>query len=405
MSRPSIAAALVGAALAIAVPAGAALATTDEVLPPDVPPPVQPVHTTAPALVDTLACVAPQDVQAIDAALANARSPLAGHGATFVRSASAVGLDPRALVAIAGHETLLATYGPSQGPRNPFGLGPGWRFSSYDAAIQTAAEVLATGYLSEGRTTVATIGPKWAPVGADNDPTHLNEAWPSGVAHYYRKLGGNPEEPVLLAEQRPARCSATADTGAPRAPAPEPPPSGPPVVTAWGGAPPAAGGRQAWNGADPVTGEAASIEGFVFPLAVQRRAQVRYADDFAAPGTPGCHGRPWQCAVDLHADAGAVAVASLPGTVRTATPEEQESGIGFWIQGVRDAVGYAPLAAYAEGLVDGSRVLAGQPLGTSAGPLRVAWTRGGTRVNPYAMLAATRPPDGVPETAVPAPAP
>ena len=402
MPRTLIAAALIGAAMAVAAPVGAAVTTPDPALAPDVPPPVQPINV-GPALVDSFQCVAPQDVQAIDGVLAASSSPLAGHAASFVRSASAVGMDPRALVAIAAHETLLATYGPSQEPRNPFGLGPGWRFASYDAAIATAAEVLGDGYLSEGRTTVATIGPKWAPVGAGNDPTNLNQAWPSGVASYYRALGGDPQLPVLLAAQPPVNC-ATVEPGVPATPAPEPerkPPSGPPVVTAWGGAPPAVAGTEAWNGGDPVTGAAAAIDGFVFPLAVQRRAQIRYADDFAAPGTPGCHGRDWQCAVDLHADPGAAVVASLAGTVRAATPEEQESGIGFWVRGAREAVGYAPLAAYSAGIIEGTPVVAGQPLGTAAGPLRVAWTRAGARVNPYAMLAATRPPDGAPETAVP----
>ena len=82
-------------------------------------------------IVSHLACVAPADAAAIDGVLADAGSPLAGEGATFVREGRRVGVDPRALVAIAAHETMLATYGPSQGIRNPFGLGPGWSFSLY----------------------------------------------------------------------------------------------------------------------------------------------------------------------------------------------------------------------------------------------------------------------------------
>ena len=63
--------------------------------------------------------------------LARAASPLAGEGATFVRGgARRPGIDPRALVAIAAHETMLETYVPSQAIRNAFGLGPGIAFAS-----------------------------------------------------------------------------------------------------------------------------------------------------------------------------------------------------------------------------------------------------------------------------------
>src|SRR5680860_52241 len=62
-------------------------------------------------VVTHMACLAPGDGAGIDAMLERAGSPLAGDGATFVTAASRAGIDPRALVAIAAHETMLETYG------------------------------------------------------------------------------------------------------------------------------------------------------------------------------------------------------------------------------------------------------------------------------------------------------
>ena len=50
-------------------------------------------------------------------------------GATPTEAAG-VGIDPRAIVAIAAHETMLETYGPAAEIHNPFGLGPGSAFAS-----------------------------------------------------------------------------------------------------------------------------------------------------------------------------------------------------------------------------------------------------------------------------------
>jgi hypothetical protein len=52
------------------------------------------------------------------------------------------------------------------------------------------------------------------------------------------------------------------------------------------------------------------------------------------------------------------------------------------------------VAAYATGIVEGAAVAAGQPLGAGAGSLRVAWERGGARLDPFPILEATRPPTG-----------
>ena len=329
-------------------------------------------------VVQHMTCVAPDDAAGIDAMLARASSPLAGEGATFVSESLAAGLDPRALVAIAAHETMLETYGPSQAINNAFGLGPGIAFASERDAIARAARTLAELYLPEGRTTLETIGSKWAPIGAANDPAGLNRGWTRGVGTYFAALGGDPSLPVVASAQAAATTCDGSAPARPKGPAdPEPAPEGPPVVVAWGGAAPARG--------------PAPPDGFVFPLALPVGAPAAY--DEPPPGA--CEADGFRCGVTVASAAGSHAVASAAGTLRAATAGEQEEGIAFWVETAGgDRLGYGPLAGYAPGVADGAVVVAGQPLGTSAGSLRIAWERGGARVDPFPILEATRPPAG-----------
>ena len=341
-------------------------------------------ETLAPPLTpDRLPCVAPTDVSGIARGLAGVGSPLAADADAFVGNGEEVGLDPRALVAIAAHETLLETYPPAQIIRNPFGLGPGWSFHTERDAIATAARTLQSGYLTQGRVTLADIGPKWAPVGVANDPTGLNAAWTSGVSAYYAALGGDPTRPVLLADQNPSPSCATSPGGA-----------GPSVVMAWGGGLPETGGPRMDEGGDPATGLPATIPGFVFPLAAPQGATIGYHDAFTDPGSPGCYGRPWRCAIPILSAPGVTVVAAAAGTLRAASPGEARTGVAFWIDRPGgERLGYSGLAGYATGIADGVRVRAGEPLGTSTGTLTVAWVRQGYLVNPYFLLRATRPSD------------
>lgn len=127
----------------------------------------------------------------IDDYLRGKGSPLASRGGTFVRAGRTYRVDPFLLVAIAGSETDFGRYGPSQRIHNPFGLGPGMRFPSWDAAILFAAANLA-GPLYRGRDTIEAIGQRWAPVGATNDPSNLNANWPRNVGQFYREVSGMP---------------------------------------------------------------------------------------------------------------------------------------------------------------------------------------------------------------------
>jgi murein DD-endopeptidase MepM/ murein hydrolase activator NlpD len=125
-------------------------------------------------------------------------SPLVGMGQVFVAQAGRAGLDPRVLVAIAFHESALGTLGAGADRYNPFGLGPGIRYPSWERSITVAADTLANGYIAEGRTTLAAIAAKWAPVGAANDPSGLNSHWVRGVGAAYGDLGGDPAGSVLV---------------------------------------------------------------------------------------------------------------------------------------------------------------------------------------------------------------
>jgi murein DD-endopeptidase MepM/ murein hydrolase activator NlpD len=128
-------------------------------------------------------------------------SPLVGLGRVFVAEGVRNGIDPRALVAIARHESVLGTEGSGAGINNAFGWGPAIPFGSWEQNIATVARGLATNYLGRGRTTLADIQPVWAPVGATNDPGDLNSAWVEAVGRFYAGLGGDPTLPITLEAQ------------------------------------------------------------------------------------------------------------------------------------------------------------------------------------------------------------
>jgi hypothetical protein len=150
---------------------------------------------------------------------------LAGLGAVFVREGAAAGIDPRFLVAIAGAETAFATYGPSQAIRNPFGMGPGIAYPSYEAAISAAAKNLAGPlYVGDGRVTIPAIQERWAPNGAANDPTGLNSNWTRNVSRYYAELGGGPKGTINGGGPCAGGTGATPPQLGQRTPAPSPNP-------------------------------------------------------------------------------------------------------------------------------------------------------------------------------------
>lgn len=125
----------------------------------------------------------------IDNYLKSKGSPLAGQGMFFVAAANKYNISPYLLVAISGQETSFGKTGNAQGIHNPFGMGPGIKYPSWATAIDSAAKNLATNPAYKDKNTVAAIGATWAPPGAGNDPTGLNNNWPAGVSKFLKEMG------------------------------------------------------------------------------------------------------------------------------------------------------------------------------------------------------------------------
>ncbi len=370
-----LSAALAGAALSAALPA------------------------TAPAqtgVVSAMSCLAQTDAAGIDAMLARAGSPLAGRGVDLRRPR---GRPPESTRApwwrSPPTRRSSRPTGPPRRSTTPSASAPGIAFATDAEAIARAARTLGAYYVAEGRTTLSAIGAKWAPIGVANDPGNLNANWTAGVGAYYAALGGDPAQPILTSAQagrpgvprradplaagrlrrrsgRPARRHRLGrrDTGRRARPAaragPTPPPGRPP----------------SWRASSS-------------PSRSPVDAPAAYRDSFSDPGPTECDGGRRQCAVTIASAPGEVAVAMVAGTLRAANPAEAERGIAFWIETpAGDRLGYGPLASYDEGIGEGAVVAPGSPLGAVAGWVRIAWERGGTAINPYPLLAATRPPNG-----------
>ena len=105
------------------------------------------------------------------------------------------GVDWRLAIAISMHETWDYTSYIFKHQNNVGGMWNGIKgeFYSYDTlddGIDAYISNLKTNYYDEGRTTIETIQPKYAPIGAKNDPNDLNSNWIPGVTRRYKELGG-----------------------------------------------------------------------------------------------------------------------------------------------------------------------------------------------------------------------
>jgi hypothetical protein len=140
----------------------------------------------------------------LDTYLSAKGSPIAGQGAAIVAAGAANQLDPRLIVAIAGAESSFGQI--TCAPYNAWGYGcpdGPFHFSSWADGIDTIAQGLRTNYLNDGLTSVAQIQSRWAPSGAANDPTGLNNYWVANVTRFLLELGGNPGNVDLSAEHVP----------------------------------------------------------------------------------------------------------------------------------------------------------------------------------------------------------
>lgn len=97
----------------------------------------------------------------------------------------------RLAIAISMHETGNYTSKAFKEKNNVggnFRNGSLMTFSSLDEGIDFFVRNLKNNYIDVGLTSIETIQPKYAPVGATNDPSNLNSYWVSGVTKYYNEL-------------------------------------------------------------------------------------------------------------------------------------------------------------------------------------------------------------------------
>ncbi|ANU24607.1 glucosaminidase domain-containing protein [Planococcus donghaensis] len=119
------------------------------------------------------------------------KGKLSGTAAHFINAGKKYDLDPNLLSAIAIHETGNGSSSAAKDKNNVAGMmgKNGLRsYASVEDSIFDMARNLRQNYLNQGKDTIAKIGAKYAPVGAANDPTGLNNHWTKGVSNQYSKL-------------------------------------------------------------------------------------------------------------------------------------------------------------------------------------------------------------------------
>ena len=116
---------------------------------------------------------------------------LTGMGEVFVRAGKRYNISPTLLVAVAQHESANGKSNAAMEKNNIAGM-MGFQglksYASIEDSIMDMARNLSKNYLGIGLNSIAKIGAKYAPIGADNDPTGLNNHWVQGVTKFYEKL-------------------------------------------------------------------------------------------------------------------------------------------------------------------------------------------------------------------------
>lgn len=119
------------------------------------------------------------------------KGALANSGSLFEQAGKTYGVNPALLAAISMHETGNGNSRAVQIKNNPAGMMGRDGLKSY-ASLQDGvfdmARNLRKNYLDAGKTSIADIGAKYAPIGAENDPSNLNSYWVKGVQSYYNQL-------------------------------------------------------------------------------------------------------------------------------------------------------------------------------------------------------------------------
>lgn len=120
----------------------------------------------------------------------NTNGRLSGHGESFYIAGQLYNVNPLLMTAICIHETgngtstLLKTHNNAAGMYN----GKFLTYKSVEESIFDMGRRLKKYYIDMGLTDIESIGKKYCPIGADNDPTGLNKHWVPRVTKIYNKL-------------------------------------------------------------------------------------------------------------------------------------------------------------------------------------------------------------------------
>lgn len=126
---------------------------------------------------------------------ANFIDGMVGTGAMIHHAANQHNVDPALLAAIAKHETNHGKSSAYVDRNNPGGMmdpktGSTVLFTYPD--IETGYDKMASNldrnYIQDGRRTIATIGPKYCPINAANDPNKLNKYWIGNVTKFFNEI-------------------------------------------------------------------------------------------------------------------------------------------------------------------------------------------------------------------------
>lgn len=122
---------------------------------------------------------------------------LAGKGEMVASIAEKYGIDPNLLASIMALETGWGTSSAIKNYNNPGGMmdpSTNWmslkHYSSLQEGIEAVAKNLKNNYIDKGLTTISSIGAKYCPVGAANDPNGTNSGWVPSVTKIYNMLTG-----------------------------------------------------------------------------------------------------------------------------------------------------------------------------------------------------------------------
>lgn len=118
---------------------------------------------------------------------------LSTHGQTIINLANQYTIDPVLFAAIAFHESAYGKSNAILTKNNPGGLmGKNGLmvFPTLNDGLESMARTLHNRIIKDGLTTLDRLGSVYAPVGAANDPTGLNNHWVPTVSKIVGNLGG-----------------------------------------------------------------------------------------------------------------------------------------------------------------------------------------------------------------------